>query len=751
MFDNRKNSFSLILLITYLMVLVLPLVACAFIYNSSTTLIEERFEHYDDLLSQELMHEIDDLFKNYTMIKNRVLQNNHLYSLASDSSDAPADPEKISALSAELAHYQTEIHSTGEIYIYFPQHGFLLNSHGYLDTVDEFVDLFSYNRTLRGNLIYSEETGYYQLSNKEDTACLIYQTPLIVTENGCSAKLIVNENTDILIQNINRMKENLHLEYIIFDTMGERVLSSPNFMGVTPTEIYAQYHRSGYYRFLGQKYDVISNTSADTKLEYLLVLADPVMNRRMVSYRVISILCILLTAGLGAVLILMFIRQNRKSIASILEMIAPIYQMEGVGMENEFYRIKATIKSLISEQNSFQNKLLSISEKLSREYMTNLILGRGVNKEGKKDLAGMLPFDFSRGGFRIVAFKISSVKHLFENEDMTDEERKTDAEFIIKNVFDELMHPNATPLLQINNTLVSIFQTPVFYENLLQNLNKGKQVILEQFAIGFQIAVSDSCDNIMNIASCYHQACFLLETPEASDFQLITAGLLKKKELGNIFYPYLSDSEEALVRSLKAKNYEKTSMLLDSLFSSASQLPLKAENITYCLVYSVLGTVVRYICEFEYNNIISGIWEQIEEILESEDLGLAKDNLYLLCENLCHINVPQMKVDIVSKVTDIVAKEYQNNNLSVSYIADLLNLHNVYLSTLFKEKNGCGLLEFISRYRIDKAKEVLCMQPGITIEEVARMVGYDNAKTFSRIFKKYEGTTPGKFRESTQN
>ncbi|UUZ97471.1 helix-turn-helix domain-containing protein [Paenibacillus sp. P25] len=34
-----------------------------------------------------------------------------------------------------------------------------------------------------------------------------------------------------------------------------------------------------------------------------------------------------------------------------------------------------------------------------------------------------------------------------------------------------------------------------------------------------------------------------------------------------------------------------------------------------------------------------------------------------------------------------------------------------------------------------------------TVSEIARMVGYSEVNTFSRIFKKFEGVTPGKFKE----
>ena len=76
-----------------------------------------------------------------------------------------------------------------------------------------------------------------------------------------------------------------------------------------------------------------------------------------------------------------------------------------------------------------------------------------------------------------------------------------------------------------------------------------------------------------------------------------------------------------------------------------------------------------------------------------------------------------------------------------------MDMHPVYLSSLFKAHNEYGLLEFINRFRIDKAKAILA-ESSASIELVATQVGYANSKTFSRVFKKYEGVTPAKYRDS---
>lgn len=87
-----------------------------------------------------------------------------------------------------------------------------------------------------------------------------------------------------------------------------------------------------------------------------------------------------------------------------------------------------------------------------------------------------------------------------------------------------------------------------------------------------------------------------------------------------------------------------------------------------------------------------------------------------------------------------------DEELNVSTIADRFDLHPNYLSRLFKQQVGIGLLDYINMVRIEEAKKLLKSEYG-NLETIARKVGYTNVKTFTRVFTKTEGITPGKYRE----
>lgn len=98
-----------------------------------------------------------------------------------------------------------------------------------------------------------------------------------------------------------------------------------------------------------------------------------------------------------------------------------------------------------------------------------------------------------------------------------------------------------------------------------------------------------------------------------------------------------------------------------------------------------------------------------------------------------------------------ITKEYIINNfdknITLKKLADKVFLSQNYLSELFKKETGEGFYEFLSKYRVERAKQML-ITTNLRIYEIGKKVGYNDAITFGRAFKKITGTTPNKFRQN---
>lgn len=91
-------------------------------------------------------------------------------------------------------------------------------------------------------------------------------------------------------------------------------------------------------------------------------------------------------------------------------------------------------------------------------------------------------------------------------------------------------------------------------------------------------------------------------------------------------------------------------------------------------------------------------------------------------------------------------EQHYSEEISLQDISSRFFLSREYISRKFKQEFGVTVLDYLSNIRIKKAK-LLLMNPHLRIIQVAEMVGYNDEKYFSKVFKKLEGRTPNDYRK----
>ncbi len=90
------------------------------------------------------------------------------------------------------------------------------------------------------------------------------------------------------------------------------------------------------------------------------------------------------------------------------------------------------------------------------------------------------------------------------------------------------------------------------------------------------------------------------------------------------------------------------------------------------------------------------------------------------------------------------AERNWHKKISLSDAAAAVHFSPKYLSRLFKQIVGTGFSAYRLRIKLQKAREL--MASGQNVSQIADGLGYENSESFIRIFKKYTGATPRKFR-----
>ena len=97
-------------------------------------------------------------------------------------------------------------------------------------------------------------------------------------------------------------------------------------------------------------------------------------------------------------------------------------------------------------------------------------------------------------------------------------------------------------------------------------------------------------------------------------------------------------------------------------------------------------------------------------------------------------------------MADYIRKNYRVDTLSVRDISSCAGLSTAYACTVFKAKTGKTMNQYLTDYRIEKAKHLL-EDPRIRISEISSQVGYLDGNYFGKTFKKVTGLSPSEYRE----
>lgn len=100
----------------------------------------------------------------------------------------------------------------------------------------------------------------------------------------------------------------------------------------------------------------------------------------------------------------------------------------------------------------------------------------------------------------------------------------------------------------------------------------------------------------------------------------------------------------------------------------------------------------------------------------------------------------------VASAVEFIKQNY-NQEISLDDMAAAAHLSKYYFTKMFKSVTGYTPYEYLIKYRIDKAKFLLCYS-GDTVSQIAQTVGFHNVNSFISSFKSFEDTTPHQFRKS---
>ncbi len=98
----------------------------------------------------------------------------------------------------------------------------------------------------------------------------------------------------------------------------------------------------------------------------------------------------------------------------------------------------------------------------------------------------------------------------------------------------------------------------------------------------------------------------------------------------------------------------------------------------------------------------------------------------------------------MQKAHAYISQHYRTQHFDYKELCDSVGLKYSHFSNLFKKAFGMSPVRFVTKMKIDYAKELLVTNR-FSVSEIAEMCGFDNVYYFSGVFKKQTGFSPTKY------
>lgn len=163
-------------------------------------------------------------------------------------------------------------------------------------------------------------------------------------------------------------------------------------------------------------------------------------------------------------------------------------------------------------------------------------------------------------------------------------------------------------------------------------------------------------------------------------------------------------------------------------------------------------TEVRYVYN-KFSEIKGYIGGSTFERINSEQILSSQIRSFKDATHTQHNNLTIQILEGIEKYYDYIdfVKKYISENYStpiyINELAEFTNLSPSYLSDLFKKKIGVSFTEYLIKFRLNKAIELM-NSTDLKLVEIANLVGYPDYAQFNKIFKKYMKKSPKKYKQT---
>lgn len=287
-----------------------------------------------------------------------------------------------------------------------------------------------------------------------------------------------------------------------------------------------------------------------------------------------------------------------------------------------------------------------------------------------------------------------------------------------------------------------------------KRLNRG---LGELTASPVSIVINEHTCSMDNIYQAYVQSVALLMTRKYTlESVVIRSGKQEEETEEERVYSRISEAQMKELRTLWKTGNKKA--IRKMIFGNIGIRDCSRQQWQYLEVKQTVHRIVNTWEEAMTGNQEKQNYLDYEGMVEAADKAVEQLDALYLCEildEMIELAADAAQEEYLEAASNLVrqAAAYIDacyfEPLTLSGLAEKYHVENSYFSRIFRKEMGETLIHYLTRTRIEKAKEHI--RSGDTnLAEVAFMVGYDDYTYFNKVFRKMTGVSPREYKQKLE-
>lgn len=738
-------------LVSYTIVLVLPILICSFYYFHSYNALKERNRTNQHLILENFAEQINSAFRDAINLGSHLQLNKYVTALSNNKSTINSTPPMDRYyLKKDLASLQVSNSLIQRINLYFPGSEYVVNSASTFST-----SLFPYMEPKGYSLSGKDWDAILKRLQTERIVCYASDDRSFLTVAEVLLTDISGQPLSILAIQIdkknllNRLQNRLLLEspcsFALISADGPLLSTENNeisLSGLPFEKLVTAVPESSVYEVQTEEKLIIDYYSLQIPGTALISVTKKADYQAQTAQLLkIMVLTILFCVLIGIVIIMYYSRKNYEPVSQILQFIKGTDQnMEPE--KNEFHYIMRILSQSRNEIER-QRKLLK------NNYMQKIFSGEIAFDQIPEQVAEQFSLNLTDSSACVVLFYVERTGSFNEPENVLDL-----TAFTVENVFQELLSEQFPDNYFSNrgqkiSVLIHIpgeaSQPLVLIEQLTRHL---LGFLKDSFQLSLRAGIS-SLRPQKEIPDAYLQADTALEYQRLFETGNICCyeTIPQKQVIGSI--PL--NTSDYVVNLIVSGNKAQITDYFRVLEKNMEKCVLSRADAQSCFYFFYQATAkLQLYCQTHYGLQLDAL-DFLDDSFFSQSLPKALSQTrqaYLAAgEELAEKSKNPSYVQWGKDICRFIENNYFDANINLNMVAEHFRISPAYLSKKFREQYQKSVIDYLYEVRISNSVALL-RETDLKIADIAQMTGFVDSNAFIRIFKKLKGTTPGKYKES---